>query len=74
MFYSVMLMLAWVSTSSAATATLTENISANSEQVAGIVFDFVLLAAGVAGLGHHVWNLQETQYEKLEQVCRTLSF
>lgn len=51
-----------------------KNHSANAKQVAGIAFDFVLLSAGLAGLGYHVWYLRESQLVKLDQVRRILSF
>lgn len=40
--------------------------------VASIAFDFCLLAAGLAGLGHHVWYLQKPQYVNLAQYAWAL--
>lgn len=34
-----------------------------------IVFAFLLLAAVLAGLGHHLWDVQVAEYEKLAKVC-----
>lgn len=48
--------------------------SANAKQAANIAFDFGLLGAGLAGLGNHIWYIQETQYVKLAQVRRILLF
>lgn len=63
-----MLFVAWVSICSAAKSVFTKMTTANAPQVAGIAFSFVLLAAGLAGLGDHIWYLQETQFIKLDQV------
>ncbi|CAF9928118.1 hypothetical protein IMSHALPRED_007390 [Imshaugia aleurites] len=39
---------------------------------ANIAFDFGLLGAGLAGLGNHIWYIQETQYVKLAQYAWAL--
>lgn len=33
-----------------------------------MAYDFVLFAAGLAGLGRHLWNVRAIEYPKLAQV------
>jgi len=42
--------------------------------VASIAYDFLLLAAGLAGLGHHIWDIPTTEFPKLAQVSQGLRF
>ena len=67
-------MVAWVIIHFAASVIPTRKSPTNIKQVASIAFDFGLLAAGLAGLGNHVWYLRDTQYVKLAQVSRSLVF
>ena len=34
-----------------------------------IILVFLFLAAVLAGLGHHLWDVQVAEYEKLAKVC-----
>lgn len=37
-------------------------------KAAGMTYDFFLLAAGSAGLGRHLWHIQETDWPRLSMV------
>ncbi len=41
---------------------------ADIEKATGIAYSFVLLAAGLGGLGRHIWDIQATDWPKLAKV------
>ena len=52
-----MLMMAWVSSHSAANYVLKKNVLTKLKQVTSMAFGFCLLGAGLAGFGRHDWDL-----------------
>ncbi len=46
-----------------------QNDLADVEQLMNIIYDFLLLAAVLTGFGHHVWDVQLSEYEELAKVC-----
>lgn len=65
-----MLVLAWVRLPPLPT----KNPSTNCKQVAAVTFEFCLLAAGFAGLGHHTRYVDKTQQVILNKVSQTHIF
>lgn len=41
---------------------------ADIKKATGITYSFVLLAAGLGGLGRHIWDIQATDWPKLAKV------
>ena len=48
-----------------------EDTLTESKQVVGIAFNFCLLAAGLAGLGRHVWHIHMDLYVLNDKVSQT---
>ena len=66
-----MLLLAWVRIVSAIKSLPKGDNLTESKQVAGITFNFCLLAAGLAGLGRHALGIHRNLYVLLDKVSQT---
>ena len=62
------LLLAWVGVRSVTEAPRNEDTLTEAQQVAGIAFNFCLLAAGLAGLGRHSWHIHSSLHVLLDKV------
>ena len=51
-----------------------EDTLTESKQVAGVAFNFCLLAAGLAGLGRHAWHIHRDLYVLIDKVSQTHRF